>query len=84
MTGVRAWIGIVVFVAGALLWRRARMLKDGAPPWFARLGMGVTSLGLATMTATLPGLPWSIASIGLSVISIACLAAVIRASTRRN
>ena len=84
MTGVRAWIGIAVFVAGALLWRRARMLGDGAPRWLTRLGMGVTSLGLATMTATLPGMPWSLASIALSVFSIACLAAVIRASTRRH
>lgn len=83
MTGLRSWIGIAVFVAGAMLWRRARLLGTRAPRWLMHLGMGVTSLGLATMTATLPGLHWSIASIVLSVVSIALLAAVIRASTRR-
>ena len=83
MTGLRSWIGIAVFVAGALLWRRARLLKEGAPRWLTHLGMGVTTLGLATMTATLPGLHWSLASIALSLISIALLVAVIRASVRR-
>ncbi len=84
---LRLWIGIVTFVAGAMLWYVAHRerLAGGAsvPVWVERLGLAIGSLGLGTLAATVPGLAWSIVSSLFSLVAIVLMLRVLREGTRR-
>ncbi len=77
----RIWIGVITFVAGALLWAASR--QADAPLARRRLALGVAWLGLATLASTQNGVEWSIAAIGFSAAAIVVLIRVLRDSIKR-
>ena len=80
----RLLLGIALFVTGAVAWRLA---SSGAfvkgPDWLPRLGLGVASLGLGTLSLTQPGLGWSIASIVFGAIAVVLLGTIVLRNLRR-
>ncbi len=73
------WLGTITFVGGAALaWFAA-----GAPAT-RRLGTGIASLGLGTLTMTQPGLPWTLASIACSCIAIAIIGSFVWRMLRKR
>lgn len=81
---MRLWIGIVTFVAGAIVYHVASRDAHARPRWLARLGLGVASLGLSTLALTQAGLPWIISSLCFSVIAIALIGSVVWEILRRR
>jgi membrane protein implicated in regulation of membrane protease activity len=71
------WLGIVTFVVGCAIWYRSRQPGARVPGTMARFGLGAAALGLGTLTMLQPGLGWTIASIGFSIIAIALIASVL-------
>lgn len=80
---MRLWIGIITFVAGGTLWRVASREHALVPRWLRRLAVGVTSLGLGTLTTTQPGVAWSFASIAFSIVAISLIISVLVSILRR-
>lgn len=80
---VRLALGMLLFVGGATLWRLARSGRISGPAWLPRLGIGVASLGLGTLSLTQPGLWWSIGSIVFGAIAVGLLATVVLENVRR-
>jgi hypothetical protein len=77
------WIGLATLVLGVTLVITSRLERDSVPAWLPRLAVAVTSLGAGTLAATRPGLEWSFASIGFSLVAIVLLVLVIRDTLRR-
>ena len=75
--------GITLFIAGAVLWRLARSGRLAGPRWLPRLGAGVATLGLGTMTLAQPGLWWSVGSIIFGALAVALLATIVLENLRR-
>lgn len=82
MTG-RLALGVLLFVGGAALWRLAQSGRMAGPAWLPRLGIGISSLGLGTLSLTQPGLWWSIGSIVFGAIAVGLLATVVLENVRR-
>jgi hypothetical protein len=81
---MQLWLGIVTFIAGAVLWWVSNRERALVPSWVPRLGIGVTALGLSTMAATQPALPWKLASSALSLVAIVLIVLVLRENLRRG
>ena len=79
----RLFVGIALFVTGALVWRLATSGTLAGPPWLPRLGLGVGSLGLGTLALTQPGLWWSVASILFGAVAVVLLGGVVFRNLRR-
>ncbi|HUF29076.1 MAG TPA: hypothetical protein VMM77_00325 [Gemmatimonadaceae bacterium] len=77
-------LGVLTFVGGATLLYVANRDRDVVPPWVMRLALGLTALGLSTLTRTQDGVAWSISSICFSLIAIVLLASVILEVLRRR
>ena len=79
------WLGVGTFVAGAVLWWTAAQTTRGQgwPPWAGRLGLGLLSLGFATLAQTQAGMVWRVSSICFSVVAIVLLLMVLRDNLRR-
>jgi hypothetical protein len=80
---MQLWLGIVTFIAGAVLWYVSNRERELVPAWVPRLGVGVTALGLSTMASTQPELGWKIFSIALSLVAITMILSVLRENLRR-
>ena len=80
---MQLWLGIVTFIAGAVLWYVSNRERALVPAWVPRLGVGVTALGLSTMASTQPELGWKIFSIALSLVAITMILSVLRENLRR-
>ena len=76
-------IGAVVFVAGVALLVSARRERKHVLPVMPRLGAGVTSLGLATMTLALGGFAWHVVSIVFGAVAVGLLLWVMIEQLRR-
>ncbi|HEU4565596.1 MAG TPA: hypothetical protein VFS05_13135 [Gemmatimonadaceae bacterium] len=79
---MQLWLGIVTFVAGAVLWYVSNRERALVPPWVPRLAIGVTALGLSTLAAIQPALGWKIVSIVLSLAAIVLIISVLRENLR--
>lgn len=79
----RLFVGIALFVAGALIWRLAATGVLRGAAWLPQLGLGVASLGLGTLALTQPGLWWSIVSIAFGAIAVGLLGAIVLRNLRR-
>ena len=79
----RLLVGIALFVTGAVVWRLAARGTLNGPRWLPRLGLGVSALGLGTLSLTQPGLWWSIASILFGAIAVGLLGAIVLQNLRR-
>lgn len=84
---MRLWLGIVTFVAGAVLWFVTGTASGRAmgryAPWVPRLGLALAALGLSVLGSTRTGISWDISSICFSVIAIVLLVWVIRDNFKR-
>lgn len=78
------WLGVITFLVGALVWHFARTGRLRGPAWLTRLGVGMASLGVATLALTQPGLGWMISSICFSLIAIIYLLSIIVELLRRR
>jgi hypothetical protein len=79
---IRLWLGIITFLAGALLLARTSA-RPAAGAARRHLALGLGALGLATLASTQPGPWWSVSAISFSIVAIVLLALVLRASLRR-
>lgn len=77
------WIGLVTLVIGLTLVVSSRLEREAVPGWLPRLAVAVTALGAGTVASTRPGVGWSFASIGFSLVAIVLLVLVIRATLRK-
>lgn len=84
------WLGIVTFVLGAVVWAVgtqgfAPVAQRNRPPWVARLGLALGSLGLSVLANTqrARGISWSISSICFSIIAIVLIVWVLRDNLHR-
>ena len=77
------WIGLVTVVIGLTLVVTSRLEREAVPGWLPRLAVAVTALGAGTVASTRPGVEWSFASIGFSLVAIVLLVLVIRDTLRR-
>lgn len=85
---MRLWLGIITFLAGAILWFRtgATFSAPGhaaRPPWVPRLGVALGAFGISTMASTRTGVSWSISSICFAIVAIVLLIWVLRDNLRR-
>ena len=80
---MRLPLGVVLFVAGALLWYAAGRWRTPVPPHVPRLGLGMSALGLSVLAAAQPGVAWTVVSICFSVVAIVLLLSVIAEMLRR-
>jgi low affinity Fe/Cu permease len=82
---MRLWIGILTFLAGAMLWYVAVRDKAWVPAQYARLGLGVAALGLGTLASTQLafGLEWSLSSIAFGIIAIVLIGSFVLQNLRR-
>jgi hypothetical protein len=81
---MQLWLGIITFVAGAVLWYVSNRERALVPPWVPRLAIGVTALGLSTLAATQPATAWKMVSIALSLVAIALIVSVLRENLRQG
>jgi hypothetical protein len=77
------WIGLATLAIGLTLLVTSRLEREAVPGWLPRLAVAVTALGAGTLAATRPGMAWSFASIGFSLVAIVLLLLVIRDTLRR-
>jgi hypothetical protein len=77
------WIGFATIAIGLTLVVTSRLEREAVPAWLPRLAVAVTSLGAGTLASTRPGVGWSFASIGFSLVAIVLLLLVIRDTLRR-
>ena len=80
---MRLWLGIVTFLAGAVLWQIARASRRTRPTWVPRLALWLASLGLATLATTQPGLPWSVSAMCFATIAVVLIGWVLWENVRR-
>ncbi len=78
---MQLWLGIITFIAGAVLWYVSNRERPLVPTWVPRLGIGVTALGLSTLASTQPQLGWKVFSSALSLVAITLLLWVLRNRT---
>ncbi len=81
---MQLWIGIITFVAGAVLWYVSNRDRALVPPWIPRLALGITALGLAVLAATQPQLWWQISSISFGLIANILIGWVVIEHLRRR
>lgn len=81
---MQLWLGIITFVAGAVLWYVSNRERALVPPWLPRLAIGVTALGLSTLASLQPATAWKMVSIALSLVAITLIASVLRDNLRRG
>ena len=79
----RTAVGVVVLLLGVALLVAARVERHVVPRWTTRLATGVATLGASTLAMAREGVGWNVASIALSVVSIALLLSVIWQNLRR-
>lgn len=77
------WVGIVTLAAGVALLVTTRLERAALPRWMPRLALGVSALGLATLAARQPGLPWSVSAIAFSLVAIVLIVLVLLENLRR-
>jgi hypothetical protein len=80
---MQLWLGVVTFVAGAVLWYVSNRERALVAAWVPRLALGVTALGLSTLAAVQPALAWKLASITMSLVAITLILSVILELLRR-
>ena len=79
----RLFVGIALFVTGAVVWRLASSGTLAGPRWLPRLGLGVAALGMGTLALTQPGIWWSVASICFGAVAVGLLGAIVLQNLRR-
>lgn len=85
---MRPWLGIALFVLGAVIWFATGASFGPRPrapiaPWVPRFGLALAALGLSVLASTRAGVSWDISSIGFSVCAIVLFVWVLRDNLKK-